>query len=72
VKLARLNSDQDTSGMMLFHYFREVIVIVQEPSNSIPPQTEEDMFAEMEPNMGEVDGCVDCSRKSIYTPMKGE
>lgn len=51
---------------------REVIVYVEEPADSIPPPTEEDMFAEMEPYMVNVDEFVDYSRESIYTRMEGE
>ena len=53
---------------------REVIVIVEEEADSIPPLTEtvEDMFAEMEPYMVNDVGDVDYSRESIYTRMEGE
>jgi hypothetical protein len=47
---------------------REVIVFVDEPSDSIP---EEDIFAEMEPFTVKVGG-ADCSRESLYTRMEGE
>ena len=50
---------------------REVIVFVEEPSDSIPTPSEEDFFAEMEPFMVKVGG-ADYSRESIYTRMEGE
>jgi dTDP-4-dehydrorhamnose reductase len=50
---------------------REVIVVVEEPSDSTVPETVEEMFAEMEPYMVQVGG-VDCSREAIYTRMEGE
>ncbi len=52
---------------------REVVVVVEEPADAIPPPVEEDMFAEMEPYMVNDDvGDVDYSRESIYTRMEGE
>ena len=50
---------------------REVMVIVEEPALPIPA-AEEDIFAEMEPYMVNVDGFVDYSREAIYTRMEGE
>jgi len=50
---------------------REVIVFVEEPSDSKPEPSEEDFFAEMEPFMVRV-GCADDSRESLYTRMEGE
>ena len=50
---------------------REVIVIVKEPQDSTAPLTEEDMFAEMEPHMVNVEH-FDDSREAIYTRMEGE
>ena len=52
---------------------REVIVFIEEPSDSIPAltETEEDIFAEMEPYMVKAGG-IDCSREAIYTRMEGE
>jgi hypothetical protein len=53
---------------------RDVIVFVEEPADSAPPpiETEEDIFAEMEPYTVKVDGFVDDSREAIYTRMEGE
>lgn len=50
---------------------REVIVFVEEPSDSIPLPSVEDFFAEMEPFTVKVGG-ADYSRESIYTRMEGE
>jgi len=52
---------------------REVVVVVEEPVDSIPPpiETEEDFLAEMGPHMVHV-GDVDYSREAIYTRMEGE
>ncbi len=51
---------------------REVIVFVEEPSDStVQPLLEEDIFAEMEPYTVKVDE-VDDSREAIYTRMEGE
>ena len=52
---------------------REVVVIVEEPAETIlpVPETVEEMFAEMDPYMVQVGG-VDCSRDAIYTRMEGE
>ena len=50
---------------------REVIVFVEEPSDSIPLLSLEDFFAEMEPYTVKVGG-ADYSRESIYTRMEGE
>jgi hypothetical protein len=50
---------------------REVIVFVEEPGDSIPLSTEEDIFAEMEPFTVRV-GIADDSREAIYTRMEGE
>jgi hypothetical protein len=49
----------------------EVIVFVDEPSNSTSEQFAEDIFAEMEPFTVKV-GCADDSRESLYTRMEGE
>lgn len=51
---------------------REVIVMVEEPSDSHVPAAVEDMFAEMEPHMVHEEGDVDYSREAIYTRMEGE
>ena len=51
---------------------RDVIVFVEEPADSTPASSEEDIFAEMEPYMVSVDGFVDDSREAIYTRMEGE
>jgi hypothetical protein len=52
---------------------REVIVVVEEPSDMLPPPLPgEDIFAEMEPHMVHVDEFVDYSREGIYTRMEGE
>lgn len=50
---------------------REAIVFVEEPSDSIPATSEEDIFAEMEPFTVKAGG-ADCSRESLYTRMEGE
>ena len=50
---------------------REVIVLIEESSDSIVEPTVEEMFAEMEPYTVKV-GDVDDSRESIYTRMEGE
>lgn len=50
---------------------REAIVFIEEPSDSIPPTSEEDIFAEMEPFTVKA-GRADDSRESIYTRMEGE
>lgn len=50
---------------------REVIVIVDEPSDAVPPLPGEDIFAEMEPYTVQAGG-VDYSRESMYTPTEGE
>jgi hypothetical protein len=50
---------------------REVIVFVDEPSDSITALAEEDIFAEMEPFTVRVGG-ADCSRESLYSPIEGE
>jgi len=50
---------------------REVIVFVEEPSDSVTELFEEDIFAEMEPFNVQVGG-ADCSRESLYSPMEGE
>ena len=49
----------------------EVIVFVEEPSDSIPALSAEDIFAEMEPFTVKV-GYADDSREAIYTRMEGE
>lgn len=49
----------------------EVIVFVQEPSDSTPGFLESDIFAEMEPFMVEAGG-ADYSRQSLYSRMEGE
>lgn len=49
---------------------REVIVFLDEPSNS-PPDPSADIFAEMEPFTVSV-GSADDSRESLYTRMEGE
>jgi hypothetical protein len=50
---------------------REVIVFVDEPSDSLPELPEEDIFAEMTAFAVQVGG-ADCSRESLYTRMEGE
>jgi len=50
---------------------REAIVFVEEPSDSLPVSSEEDIFAEMEPFTVRVGG-VDDSRESLYTRLVGE
>jgi hypothetical protein len=50
---------------------REVIVFVEEPSDSSGELSEEDIFAEMDPFTVKVGG-ADCSRESIYTRVEGE
>jgi dTDP-4-dehydrorhamnose reductase len=50
---------------------REVVVVVEEPVDSTVPATVEDMFAEMEPYMVNVEH-FDDSREAIYTRMEGE
>ena len=50
---------------------REVIVIVEEPTDQKPLSSWDDMFAEMEPYTVQVDE-VDDSRESIYTRRDGE
>ena len=50
---------------------REVIVFVEEPSDSIPISSEENIFAEMEPFTVKVSG-ADCPRESLYTHVEGE
>ncbi|HZZ80321.1 MAG TPA: hypothetical protein VFE62_17550 [Gemmataceae bacterium] len=50
---------------------REVIVIVDEPSDSTPPLPGEDIFAEMEPYTADA-SAADYSRESIYSRMEGE
>lgn len=49
---------------------REVIVVVEEPSDTVPATVEE-FFAEMETYMVEVGG-ADYSREAIYTRQEGE
>ena len=49
----------------------EVIVFVEEPSNSTPALSAEDIFAEMEPFTVKTVG-ADYSRQSLYTRMDGE
>jgi hypothetical protein len=49
----------------------EVIVLVKEPSNSIPDLSEEDIFAEMEPFTVKAGG-ADYSRQSLYARKEGE
>lgn len=49
----------------------EVIVFVEEPSDSIPEPSDEDIFAEMEAFTVKAGG-VDYSRQSLYTRMEGE
>ena len=49
---------------------REAIVFVEEPSDA-PPDTVEELFAEMEPYMVHV-GNADYSREALYTRMEGE
>jgi hypothetical protein len=49
----------------------EVIVFVQEPTDSTLAIPESNVFAEMEPFMVEVGG-ADYSRQSLYTRMEGE
>lgn len=50
---------------------REAIVFVEEPVDSHPAPTEEDIFAEMDPYTVQV-GEFDDSRESIYTRQEGE
>jgi len=50
---------------------REVIVFVEEPSDSTPEPSEEDIFAEMEPFTVKAGG-ADYSRQSLYTRMESE
>jgi hypothetical protein len=50
---------------------REAIVIVEEPSDSIPIGADEDIFAEMEPYTVKAGG-ADYSRESIYTRLENE
>ena len=50
---------------------REVIVLVEELSDSIRESSEEDIFAEMDAFTVQVGG-ADCSRESLYTRMEGE
>ena len=50
---------------------REIIVFIEEPSDSLPQPSVEDFFAEMEPFTVKV-GDADDSRESIYTRMEGE
>jgi len=50
---------------------REVILFVEEPSDSVLDPSEEDIFAEMEPFMVRVNG-ADYSRQSLYTRMEDE
>jgi dTDP-4-dehydrorhamnose reductase len=47
------------------------VVVVEEPLDSTVPATVEDMFAEMEPYMVNVEH-FDDSREAIYTRMEGE
>jgi hypothetical protein len=49
----------------------EVIVFVEEPSNSMAEPPQEDIFAEMEPFTVKAAG-ADYSRQSLYTRMEGE
>jgi hypothetical protein len=49
----------------------EAIVFVEEPSDSIPVPSAEDIFAEMEPFTVKAGG-ADYSRQSLYTDMEGE
>ena len=49
----------------------EVIVFVEEPSDSIPAPSAEDIFAEMEPFTVRVSGADD-SRESLYTRIEDE
>jgi len=49
----------------------EVIVFVDEPSDSIRSTSDEDVFAEMEPFTVKVGG-ADYSREAIYTRLEGE
>jgi hypothetical protein len=49
---------------------REVVVSVEEPLAPVPA-TDEDMFAEMEPYVVDVEH-FDDSREAIYTRMEGE
>lgn len=49
---------------------REVIVFVEEPSDSIPEPSEA-IFADMEPFTVRAGG-ADYSRQALYTPMEGE
>jgi hypothetical protein len=49
----------------------EVIVFVEEPSDSKPDRLEEDIFAEMEAISVKAGG-ADYSRESLYTPTVGE
>ena len=50
---------------------RQVIVLVEEPADSGPSRSNEDIFAEMEPFTVNVGGADD-SRQSLYTRMDGE
>jgi hypothetical protein len=50
---------------------REVIVVVEEPSDTIRDVSDEDIFAEMAPFTVQV-GTADCSRESLYTRMEDE
>jgi hypothetical protein len=50
---------------------REAIVFIEEPTDSIPPESEEDIFAEMEALTVKV-GSADDAREAVYTRMEGE
>ena len=49
----------------------EVIVFVEEPSDTVPEPSERDIFAEMEPFTVRVGGADD-SRESLYARMERE
>jgi len=49
----------------------EVIVFIEDPSDSVPTSSQEDIFAEMEEFTVRAAG-VDYSRDALYTPMEGE
>ncbi|MCI0681545.1 MAG: hypothetical protein L0Y71_05540 [Gemmataceae bacterium] len=50
---------------------REVIAVIDEPSNSSPQSPAEDIFAEMEPFTVKAGG-ADYSRQTLYTRLEGE
>jgi hypothetical protein len=52
---------------------REVIVLVEEPSDVVqPPRPGEDIFAEMDQYTVQVGGDVDYSREAIYSRPENE